>query len=302
MKTYLDCIPCFYKQALVAARKSGADEQEQKAILDEVAVIIPRFPLSKPPVEMASNIYGTIRKRTGEADPYREEKLQSNRMAMELLPVLRQRVEGSPDRLLTAVELSIAGNIIDYVSRDRIDLEGELSGILSREEKSIKRERGEDFDYDTFRSDLKEARSVVYLADNAGETVFDRVLIEEIDRMDGDREIIYAVKEKPIINDALIEDALFCGIDGVADVMSSGSDAPGTVLSLCSEEFLRHFRDADVIISKGQGNFEALSGEPGPIYFLFLVKCPVIARDCGCELGEVILRKSRVGEKKQGVE
>jgi len=292
VETYLDCIPCFYKQALVAARKSGADKSEQKRILDEVARIIPEFPLSKPPVEMARSIYGMIRERTGEEDPYREEKRKSNRMAMEIYPDLKRKVEEAPDPLLAAVEMAIAGNVIDYVSRDTLDLSAKLSEIISREEESIKRESSRDFNYDSFRCELDRAGVVLYLADNAGETAFDRILIEEIKRLWEDKEIIYAVKDRPIINDAVMDDALFCGIDKSARVISSGSDVPGTVLAFCSEGFMDIFSEADIIISKGQGNFEALSGTSAPIYFLFLVKCPVIAADAGCSLGDVILRKA----------
>ncbi len=291
MKTYLDCIPCFYKQALVAARKSGADEIQQKEIMDETARIIPAFPLSRPPVEMARNIYGMIRERTGVEDPYRDEKLISNRMAMKVFPELRARAAQSEDPLLAAVELAIAGNVIDYVSRDSIDLEGKLSEIIHREEKSIQRETSGDFDFERFREDLGGAEKVLYLADNAGETAFDRILIERINDTGRRKDVVYAVKGRPIINDAVLEDALFCGLDKVARVISSGSDVPGTVLSFCSEEFMEIFRDADIIISKGQGNFEALSGTSAPVYFLFLVKCPVIARHAGTSLGDVILRR-----------
>ncbi|MFO7914645.1 MAG: ARMT1-like domain-containing protein [Candidatus Krumholzibacteriales bacterium] len=291
MKTYLDCIPCFYKQALVAARKSGADEIQQKEIMDETARIIPAFPLSRPPVEMARNIYGMIRERTGVEDPYRDEKLISNRMAMKVFPELRARAAQSEDPLLAAVELAIAGNVIDYVSRDSIDLEGKLSEIIHREEKSIQREISGDFDFERFRKDLGRAEKVLYLADNAGETAFDRILIERINDTGRRKDVVYAVKGRPVINDAVLEDALFCGLDKVARVISSGSDVPGTVLSFCSEEFMEIFRDADIIISKGQGNFEALSGTSAPVYFLFLVKCPVIARHAGTSLGDVILRR-----------
>ena len=103
------------------------------------------------------------------------------------------------------------------------------------------------------------------------------------------KNIIYVVKEKPVINDALIEDALACGIDKSAQVMSSGSDAPGTILSLCSKDFLRIYKKADMVISKGQGNFEALSGAKRQVFFLFMAKCPVIAQEIGCGLGDIIL-------------
>ncbi len=130
------------------------------------------------------------------------------------------------------------------------------------------------------------------LADNSGETVFDRILIEEIARRGVT--VTYAVKERPIINDALAQDAAACGIDRIARVISSGSDAPGTVLSLCSRGFLRELSDADMVISKGQGNFEALSSSAQrPVFFLFMAKCPVVARDVDCAIGDIILLRKK---------
>jgi hypothetical protein len=126
------------------------------------------------------------------------------------------------------------------------------------------------------------------LADNAGEVVFDRLLIEELVKELG-KEVIYVVKDKPIINDALIEDAIFCGINKVAKITSSGSDAPGTILKYCSPEFIELYQDAGLIISKGQGNYEALSEEDRPIFFLFRAKCPVIAEDVDCNVGDMVL-------------
>jgi len=128
----------------------------------------------------------------------------------------------------------------------------------------------------------------MYLADNAGEVVFDRLLIEELVEELG-KQVNYVVRDKPVINDALIEDALFFGINRTAKVISSGSDAPGTLLKYCSPEFIRLYQKAELIISKGQGNYEALSGEDRPIFFLFRVKCPVIAEDVGCNVGDMIL-------------
>ena len=140
-----------------------------------------------------------------------------------------------------------------------------------------------------FKEALRKSHFILYLADNAGEVVFDKVLIEEIKSLYPDKEIIYAVREKPIINDALISDAYFCGIDKVAQVISSGCDAPGTVLSLCSQDFLKVYKKADMIISKGQGNFEALWGKRDRIFFLFMAKCPVVAKEVGSRVGEKIL-------------
>ncbi|MDP8216833.1 MAG: ARMT1-like domain-containing protein [Candidatus Kaelpia imicola] len=289
MKTYLDCIPCFFKQALEAARMAGADKKMQKRILNKVAAILPEFSLTSSPPEMGRNIYGLAREITKKDDPYLKIKEKSNKLALSIYNKLKKKVEHSHDRLLMAVELAIAGNIIDYGVKNSLNVNVELARILDEENKTIKEENKEIFDYLRFKSVLKGAKTILYLADNAGETVFDRILIEEIKRIDKGKRIIYAVKEKPVINDALIKDAYMCGINKIAEVVSSGSDAPGTILSLCSKEFLLMYKKADMVISKGQGNFEALSDARREIFFLFMAKCPVIALDVGCRVGDVIL-------------
>ena len=268
---------------------SGADRKMQKNILDEIALAIPKFPLTYSPPQMARIINGTIRRITGKSDPYAKIKEESNSLALSVYARLKKKVVRSRDRLLTAVELAIAGNIIDYGVKNTLNVGEELKRILDKEDKAIRKEKRSIFNYRSFRSVLKKSKTILYLADNAGEVVFDGILIEEIKEMHKDTKIIYAVKEKPVINDALWEDAVFAGIGEKAIIISNGVDTPGTVLSLCSKEFLKIFKRADMIISKGQGNFEALSDCKRPIFFLFMAKCPVIARDVKCRLGDVIL-------------
>jgi len=147
------------------------------------------------------------------------------------------------------------------------------------------------FDYQEFKYALNNAESILYLGDNTGEIVFDKLLIEELSNMLPDVKITYVVRDKPVINDALMEDAVSCGLDKIVDVISSGCDAPGTILDLCSKEFLKLYESAELIISKGQGNFETLADEKRPIFFLFKVKCPVIANHTGFNLGDIVLKK-----------
>ncbi|HDP37257.1 MAG TPA: DUF89 family protein [Candidatus Atribacteria bacterium] len=289
MKTYLDCIPCFFKQVLEAARIAGAGERTQKRVLNELARILPEFSLTSSPPEMGRVIYDIVKRITRKDDPYLKIKQKSNKLALKMYGKLKKKINRSPDRLLMVVKLAVAGNIIDYGVKNSLNIDTELSAILDEENKVIKQENRRLFDYAKFKTALRNARTILYLADNAGETVFDCLLIEEIKRINGNKRVIYAVKESPVINDALTEDAYVCGIDKLAEVISSGSDAPGTILSLCSKEFLAIYRKADMVISKGQGNFEALSASKRQIFFLFMAKCPVIAKDIGCELGEVIL-------------
>jgi len=268
---------------------SGANRKMQKKILDEIALAIPKFPLTYSPPQMARIINGTIRRITGKSDPYMKIKEESNKLALGVYAKLKKKVVCSRDRLLTAVELAIAGNIIDYGVKNTLNVGEELKRILDKEDKAIRKENRSIFNYKSFRSVLKRSKTILYLADNAGEVVFDRILIEEIREMYKDKNIIYAVKEKPVINDALREDAVFAGVGEKATIVSSGVDTPGTVLSLCSKEFLKIFKRANMIISKGQGNFEALSDCKRSIFFLFMAKCPVIAKDVKCGLGDVIL-------------
>lgn len=297
MKTYLDCIPCFFKQALEAARLAGADVKTQKRILEDVAKTIPKFSLDSSPPEMARIIHRLVKKAAGRDDPYINIKRKSNALALRAYPALKRKVERSPDGLATALRLAIAGNIIDYGVKNSLNVEKEVRRILlgkTTEGVSGKRKYYRDSD---FRRVLRGAKTLLYLADNAGEVVFDRVLIEEIKKRDSGKRVVYAVKEKPAINDALIHDARECGIEETAEVMSSGSDAPGKIPHLCSREFMDLFRKADMVISKGQGNFESLSGTRRPIFFLFMAKCPVVAGEIGCGIGEtVLLYRTRAGK------
>jgi uncharacterized protein with ATP-grasp and redox domains len=139
-----------------------------------------------------------------------------------------------------------------------------------------------------FAQAVEEAEDILYLTDNAGEVVFDRLLLEQLPR----KKVTVAVRGKPVINDATMEDAEYVGLAEVARIIDNGSDAPGTILSDCSDTFRRRFERADLIISKGQGNYETLADCPRPIYFLLQVKCPIIARDLNCQVGTAILRRT----------
>lgn len=291
MNTYLECIPCLFRQALEAARISGADLDTQKKILDDVALQMPGFSLEASPPEISRAIHDTVRRYSGIADPYAQIKRKSNALGLSVYKRLKDKVEKSEDRLFSAVELAIAGNIIDYGVKNSLNVEEEVERILKEETPNIDRDETRFFAYESFLAVLNKSKNILYLADNAGETVFDRVLLEEI--KDRGKEIIYAVKEKPIINDALAADAAECGLDKISQIISSGSDAPGTVLSRCSDSFLKIFKRADMVISKGQGNFEALSNPGRPVFCLFMAKCPVVAEDIGCKVGDILLmRKS----------
>jgi hypothetical protein len=253
------------------------DEKLIKRVLDELGIMIKDIPFSSSPPETGRLIYKRISEITGVEDPFKEVKDKYIKIALDLYPFLKKKVNESQDRLLTAIRLSIAGNVIDFGANQEFELEKEIDEILEK-----------DFavnDYREFCSALENTDKILYIGDNAGETVFDRILIEEMKKP-----VLFVVRDRPIINDATYDDAVKSGLNKVAKIVSSGTDAPGTVLSTCSEKFLKIYNNAKFIISKGQGNYETLSEENHPIFFLLKVKCPVIARDIGVKNGDIVLK------------
>ncbi len=277
MKTYLDCIPCFFRQALEAARMVTGDEAKQKAIMDAVAQKIPSFSLNASPPEMGLTIYQTVKEMANDDDPYKALKDQYNQKALSLYPKIKKEIQQAEDPLLLAIRYAIAGNVIDFGPNPNFDLDIELVEIRKKPFALI--------DYEAFRKALAKTDEVLYLGDNAGEIVFDKLLIETMQKP-----TVYIVRGAPIINDVTAEDAHVVQMEKVATVISNGSGAPGTILHLCSEEFHNHYRKANLIISKGQGNYETLSEEKKPIFFLLKAKCPVIARHLGVDTGSIVLK------------
>lgn len=289
MRTYLDCIPCFYRQAIETSRLAGLNEKRIKKIIDKTARLIASNGLELTPPEMAGFINKIIKKELQDEDFYKPMKEKSNILALSVYDLCKNKVKKSNDSLLTAVEMAIAGNIIDFGVKNSLNIKEEIDKIIKKENQIIKNKDNRFFAYKEFKDHLSKSKEIIYLADNAGETVFDRILIEEIKLFKSDIKITYAVKEKPIINDALMEDAIQCEIDKVADVISSGSKIPGTLLGLCSEDFIKKIKSSDMIISKGQGNFESFEYPEKPVFYLFMAKCSVVAKEVNCDIGHINL-------------
>ena len=218
----------------------------------------------------------------GQSDPYRQIKDRFNRMALELYPTLRDWVEESDNPMETAVRLAIAGNVIDFGVNSQLSETEVRQSVMHALSASL------DADVDEFWRAVSDAERILYLTDNAGEIVFDRLLIEQMPP----GKVTVGVRGFPVINDATMTDAEDTGITELAEVIENGSDAPGTILADCSETFVERFNKADLIIAKGQGNYETLSEVDKDIYFLLKVKCPVIARDIGCQMDSLVLRRS----------
>ena len=280
MKTHLDCMPCFVRQALEAARLATDDPVRQEEILRHALRLAAAQDLSQPPPVMGQALHRLIRRLSGDIDPYREAKRRANQAALTLYPKLKALVQESPRPFEAAVRVAIAGNIIDMaafpeLSAGEIDraLEEALEAPLDGKAVACLEER------------VGQAAEILFLADNAGEIVFDRVLIEELPT----ERTTVVVRGSPVLNDATLEDAEAVGLTEVVPVIGNGSDAPGTLLRECSSELRQRVARATLAIAKGQGNYETLSELDARAFFLFRVKCPVIAEEIGCPVGGLVI-------------
>ena len=287
MKTFLDCVPCFVRQALDSVRLVTDDENIHEEVLRNVLHLAGEMDLRQSPAAMGCHIHQHIRRLTGTNDPYREIKDRFNQLALRLFPDLKSRIQNSFAPLETAVRLAIAGNIIDFGVNSQLD----DSHVLDAIEHAVTAPLSGNME--EFSSAVQVAENILYLADNAGEIVFDRLLLEQLP---ADKTTM-VVRGSPIINDVTMIDAETTGITDVVDVIDNGSDAPGTILNTCSESFQKRFASADLIIAKGQGNYETLSDIEKDIYFLLKAKCSVIATHIGCSVGGLVLLRSTYSRK-----
>lgn len=283
MRVYLDCFPCFLRQTLAAARFVTDDETIHAQVVDQVLGLLRCTDACQTPPAIGQQIHRLIRQVTGDPDPYRQKKQSSNRLALRLYPQLKDEIRDSATPLETAVRLAIAGNVMDFGishSLNAVALPKAIESALADEWNTDR--LGE------FAQAVNDARDILFIGDNAGEIVFDRLLIEELPH----EKVTYVVKGSPVINDATREDAEAAGLTDLVKVIDNGSDAPGTLLDDCSAEFRRRFEQSDLIVAKGQANYESLSGVDKDLFFVLKAKCPVLATDLGCDIGQMILRRS----------
>ena len=285
MEASLDCLTCFLEQALRAGRVATNDPEIQHEIVNEIARTIPMIDLTVSPAESSQPIYEVTARLTGCHDPYQELKSAQNEAALELEPELRALIDDAPDPLYAALHLAAAGNVIDLgvTAHTDIDIRATIRHAM---------EEGFAVDHTAaFRESLARSGHLLYLLDNAGEIVFDKVLIEQLCKH---TRVTAVVKAAPIINDALIVDAEQVGLTSICEVIDNGGAFVGSPLSLVSEAFLERMRQTDMIVGKGQGNYETVDVFPGDVFLILKAKCPVIARHMRVQLGQVALISTRV--------
>ncbi len=280
MRATTTCIPCYLRQALSAACEITDDPETQRSVLNDVAELLPELPLSNTPAENSTYVLWRTHELLNCRDPFAAKKQHYNELALHMYPDLKAIVQQSPSPLHAAVKVAATGNVIDLGILEDRDLN--LGAIM---DEALTKELAVD-ETELLEERLGMASHVLYLVDNAGEVVFDRLLMEEL--LARGANVTVAAKGGPILNDATVEDALIAGIDRRCRVISNGSTMVGTNLKSCSPEFLREFQAADFVISKGQANFETLNETSAPIFFILKAKCPEVGKELGGAMGDVV--------------
>lgn len=279
MKALPECKPCIMRQTKEVAEMLGLPKEKKKALLEEIEGLLKGLDISglNPP-EVTNIAHLKIKELTGTDDLYRSVKSKFNKLATGLYPKLKEMVAEAADPLNMAVRLSIAGNVIDFGANSNFNIEDTIQ--------EVRHKKFAVDDYGRFKDLLSRSKHILYIGDNAGEIVFDKLLIEELGKK---AEVIFAVKSAPVLNDVLMEDAKEVSLASMAAVIESGSIHAGTDLKNTSEEFNKAYKRADFVIAKGQGNLETLEDKSKEIFYLLKLKCSYLAKAYKVSYGDIVL-------------
>ncbi|APF19731.1 protein of unknown function DUF89 [Caldithrix abyssi DSM 13497] len=287
MRTHFSCIPCILRQTIETVELVTDKPEIKEKVVNKVLNYLTTIDYNVPPPVIGKEVYRIIHQVTGNHDPYHELKIKYNSLGLAYYDDLLKIVFRNPEPVLMAAKLAVAGNVIDFGAQVKeIDIQKTIHTV-------------EDLyfeinDFERFIEDLKQSRKILYLADNAGEIVFDRLFIEILQRYYPELglEFTVAVRGAPIINDATREDALMVGMDKIARIVDSGDDTPAMVLDQASDELKQAFEQADMVISKGMGNYETLDERHELIYYLLRVKCPVVSKIINAKEGSLVFKRN----------
>jgi len=281
MITNYECIPCGINSILNMFELGLIENRYKEPIIKSTLKYLAEIDYNDTPIRVNRNKHRLIRKISGNSDPYKPLKEKFNTEALKLYPEYKQIVDSDKNPFNKALRLAIAGNIIDFGPGHTINIKQTIEEIF-------KSNLAVDHSKELF-DEIKKAKSILYLLDNTGEVVFDKIFIETVNHPN----ITVVVRNSPILNDATMEDAKLLELDKLATIITNGDDSPGTLLSDVSEEFMEKFNNADLIISKGMGNFEGLSGvKDKNIFFLLVAKCNIVANILGTKKGGYIVKSA----------
>lgn len=287
MKIRDKCLPCVVNQVIKTANITGVNNKEE--LLREVFTYLSKMDFNITTPEIIGEVFDMIKKHVGNSDPYKETRNHYNKMFLNLLPEFEKKIEEAEDPFQLAVRYAIVGNIIDFNPIHNTLLEDIFDCFEKMENLELAINHSK-----ALKEDILSAETLLYLGDNCGEICLDKILLKKIKELNPKLKLLFGVRGKPVVNDSIAEDAYNVGIDEYAEVIDNGDGSLGTVLNRTSPEFKEVYNKADVVIAKGQANYECLSEENKNIYFLLMTKCDVIANDIGAPEKKMICMKNKV--------
>ena len=283
MKTQFEGIPCIVNSYLRLVETGVIPESRQEAILRQLLQYLSQVDYNQSPPMMGRVLQRMIRESLQDPDPYHQIKEKYNRMMLELYPSFQEIVTNSKDPFDSAMRLAVAGNVIDFGAKYQFDVMDTIRSVMDKK-LAIDDSR-------SLRDDLEHAQTLLYIGDNCGEIVLDKLFLETVEVP----QKYFVVRESPVLNDITLDDAKMTGIDKVAKVITTGDDSPGAVWETASKEFKDHFINADIVISKGQGNLEGLIDVPHDhVYFLLVTKCDLIGERIGTRNGDFVIKRGTI--------
>jgi uncharacterized protein with ATP-grasp and redox domains len=277
------CVGCIINQSTKVADAIQASNSLRKELTSTVELMSKDFSFSNNPPEIAADVYEKMALIAKKKDLYDEVKELSTKKALSFVPLLKEKISTCQDKLLTATKIAVAGNVIDLAAAVEFDLKEEFDKIFDTE-----------FAHNDFlrlASQLPHAKSVLIIGDNVGEHIFDYMFVEVLKELFPHAKYSYMVRGNAIINDVTMKEALACGFDKICEVVDSGVNTPGFVYSRANPHAKEVFDSADLVVSKGMGNYECLSpSHRKKICFLLKVKCGVVASSLEKEIGDIICK------------
>jgi uncharacterized protein with ATP-grasp and redox domains len=287
MRIHDKCLPCVVNQVIKVADITGVDNKE--ALLREVFNYLSKMDFEATTPEVIGEIFEMIKIHTNNPDPYKETRNYYNGLFLKLLPEFEKKIAQAENPFQLAMRYAIAGNIIDFNPIHNTLLEDIMDCFEEMEHLELAID-----DSNELMEDIQNAKIVLYLGDNCGEICMDKMFLKKIKQLNPNVNIVFGVRGKPVVNDSIAEDAYAVGMDEYAEIIDNGDGSLGTVLNRTSPEFKEIYKKADVVIAKGQANYECLSEENKNIYFLLMTKCDVIAKDIDVEEKKMICMKNNI--------
>jgi uncharacterized protein with ATP-grasp and redox domains len=288
MKIQENCLPCIVNQAIKVATMVGLEDKEQ--LLRKTFTYLSQVDFKTSSTsEVIGEIFVLLKKEIGNEDPYKETRVQYNKMFLEQIPDLEREINGVENPFIEAIKYAIIGNMIDFNPIHNL--------LLSDIETSFTRLKEEQLEINHSNLLIQEignAATILYLGDNCGEICLDKILIKKIKELNPSCQVFFGTRGEAVVNDSVEEDAYFVGIDDHATIISNGDSSMGTVLYRTSKRFQEIYKNADIVIAKGQANYECLSNENKNIYFLLMTKCSMIAMNIGVpEMKMICMRNGK---------